>query len=194
MAKKNTKPKWTGNDFKRARRAVESLYYYRINTINNQGPLYQDFKGPFPPRDIKATETLLANTPCFWHCVNITYCENPFGKKYILWGFAKTEQQLRIIKQPLDPVVKAAQEAAEAKANTKHIVGRAFILSPWNKQNSDLTPLVRKHAKEFGLEDADVDAIADYLSDDYEYLSYDPSTLTAPENMEDLDTQIARLL
>lgn len=189
---KGKKPKWTGKDFKRARKAAESLYYYRINKPGEQGPLFQDYRGPIPPRDIQAAEILLANTPVFWQCVSVTYCKNSqSGKEYRLWGFAKTEQQLRIIKEPLDPVVQAAQQVAEEGANTRHIVGRSFILAPWSKVYNDLTPLIRKHAKEFELSEEDLIGITDYLSTDYDYMSYESEPLPP---IKTLDDQIAELI
>lgn len=194
MTKGSKKPKWTGQDFKRARRAAESLYYYRMNKGDVEGKLMQDYRGPIPPRDYNAAEYQLAHTPCFWHCVSITYCKDYWGKPYRLWGFAKTQEQLKIIKDPLDPLLKSAQMVAEDKANEKHFVGRGFILAPWNKQHPDLFPLLKKHAKELELTQSDLDGIKDYLQDEATLMEYDPGDALSPEERNNIDAQIAKYI
>lgn len=195
MTKGTKRPKWTGRDFKRARSSAEAPYYYRMNRLGQpEGQLFQDYRGPIPPRDIQAAEIQLANTPCFWQCVSITYFEDPWGKQYRRWGFAKTEEQLKITKQPLDPVLMAAQQYAEEDANMKQAVARSFILAPWSKKFPDLFPLIKKHAKELGLTNEDLDGIKGYLDDDFEIYEYDPTKLESPATAYNLDAQIASYL
>lgn len=194
MAKNKKNTKWTGQDFKRARRAAESLYYYRYNKIGEKGPLKQCFRGLIQTSKAEAAEVQLANTPCFWHCVSISYFVDPWGKQYRRWGFAKTQEQLRIIKQPLDPLLLAAQQAAESDANSKQLVARSFILAPWNKRHNDIYPLVKKHAKDLDLTQEDLDGIKDYLDEDFEIYEYDVEDGESPEDRNDVDKQIAKYL
>lgn len=57
MTKKSKhRKKLTGNDFKKTRRAAESLYYLRLAKDGDEGVLWQDYRGPIPPVDIKAAE------------------------------------------------------------------------------------------------------------------------------------------
>ncbi len=194
VTKAKRKPKWTGQDFKRARRAAESLYYYRMNRMGEEGKLFQDYRGPIPPANIEAAEYQLYHTPVFWHCVAISYFEDPWGKKYRRWGFAKTERHLKLADKVLDPLLMVARQAAEDGANEKQVVARSFILAPWNKQHSDLYPLVKKHAKELELTEEDLEGIKDYLNDPYELFEYDPEEYIVSEDTSDLDTQIAKYL
>lgn len=181
------KRKLTGRDFKAARRAAESLYYYRLSKGEEVGTLYQDYRGPIGPKDVKAAEIQLAHTPCFWHCVSISYYEDPWGKKYRRWGFAKTVEQLKISKDPLDPLLSAAQQIAEDNANERQLVARGFILAPWNKCHPDLWPLVKKHAEELALTQGDLEGIKDYLEEEFE-------TYVCETHEEDLDNQLKSYL
>lgn len=194
MSKQKGQRRWQGSDFKRARRMVESLYFTRVNEGNVQGPLKQHFRGLIPPTDANAALFQLQRTACLWHCVSISYFQDNWGKKYRRWGFAKTTDHLKIIQQPLDPVLRAAQDEAERNMNIKHLYARSYIIAPWNKQHPDIFPLVKKHANELSLTEEDLEGIKDYLNDDFVTYEYDPTEVDSPEQMNDLDYQISKYL
>lgn len=170
------KPNWTGRDFKRARQSAESLYYYRINERGQpEGKLYQDYRSAVPLSDIRAAEIQLANTPCIWHCVSVSLFEPPGGVPYRTWGFARTLTQLRISKDPLDPLLKIAQTAADEDEDLAHLTRRCFIIAPWSKRHPDLTVLLRKLKDEFQISDEEITSLKGYAKSPCTQQTYTPS-------------------
>lgn len=179
--------KLTGSDFKRARRAAESLYFLRLAKDGDEGVLWQDYRGPIPPKDMRAAEIQLKYTPCFWHVVGIVYFRDPWGKEYRRWGFAKTNDTIKLADRTLEPVLSAALQIAEKDANTNQRVGQGFIIAPWNKRHPSLVPLIRKHKKDLQLTEEDILGIEDYLESGFE-------TYEVEETPVDVDEAIAELL
>ena len=187
MTKKSKhRKRLTGNDFKKARRAAESLYYLRLAKDGDEGVLWQNYRGPIPPVDSKAAELQLYHTPCLWHVVGIVYFRDPWGKEYRSWGFAKTNDHIKLKDRTLEPVLSSALQIAEQGTNLNQRIGQGFIMAPWNKRHPSLVPLIRKHKKDLQLTEEDILGIEDYLESGF-------GTYEVEETPVDVDDAIAAL-
>jgi len=194
VAKKIKKRKLTGTDFKRLRRQAEGIYFVRYNIAGEAGPLGVHHRLAVRCEMIDAATFQLSHHPCFWQCVTISYFEDPFGKRYRSWGFAKTNDPLKSYYEPLDPVLKVAQEYAEGNANLKHLYARGYILAPWSKQYPDLLPLVKKPAKTIHLTTEALQGIEGYLNEKVELYEFDAEENRYPDEELSLDERIAHQL
>lgn len=197
MSKKPKKPnrrKLSGNDFRRLRRQIEGIYFLRLSDGSDPGKLQIHHRTTRDQERIDAMLFQLSRTPIYWQCVTVSYFEDPFGKRYRGWGFAKANHPLRTFKEPLDPILLAAQKHSEENANLKHLYARGYVLAPWSKQYPDLTDLVKKHKDELNLSDGDLVQLEESRNDQLEYYEFNPEENHYPEEELTLEERIAQAL
>lgn len=181
--------KFTPQERNRIRRLASQLYIYRYEDGDTKMYEKFGFRTPFvkPEERDYLHDTAIA-LPLPWQCVSITYCEDDFGKKYRLFGFAMSRGSFIGESGGIVPLLEDAKNHAEETANAKHIYGRAMVIAPWSKHFPDLIPVIRSLKEPLKLYDSDIDAIQDEIVTSVKTTSFNIMST------DDIDTMIAQYL
>lgn len=184
------KPGRSYHNAHRLHRYLKPFYYYRWHADNDDTPLvtHRGYRGLIKPATFDEIEFQVQYTLFYWHCVSITYCRDPWGKEYRLFGFGNTKAPIKVGKESIRPLLTATLEYAEDNANQKQIYARGMVMAPWSKEYPDLISVVKARQKELHLTADDLTGIANYLEEQVAIFEYDK------DEAEDTDRQIANLL
>lgn len=145
------------------------------------------FRGFVDPKHQADYYNLALGLPHRWQAVAIIYLKDNWGKRYRHFGLAKTNQAFKGIGDGICPLINAVADRLESTLNSKHIYGRAVVLSPLSERFDSLIPVLRKEKERLRLTEDDIDKIA-------EEESYESIKITIPVDELSVDDEIAELL
>lgn len=178
----------SSDEKRRASRRAEQLYVWRY-CENHWWRMSTGwgFRG-FIPEDQKAeAHNLALALPMRWQAISITYLEDHFGRRYRQFGFARTNQAFRGIKQGIVPLLNQCLEEAESNLNARHIYGRGMVFSPLTKHFDDLLPILKLRQERLRLTDRDLVEIGKHEEKERSRQIFIPGH-------DDLDSQIAEMM
>ena len=175
------------SNVRRLQRLITPFFYWRYHEDDDVSPLvtHRSYRGPTTPVTMDEIEYQVQHTPFKWQCVTITYCRDSWGKEYRVFGFGETQTQMKVVEDPIEPLLTASLEHAESSVNPKHIYARGAVMAPKSRNCPDILPSIAKVRSGLHLTRADVQDIQDYL---------DTPAESYQAELKDTDTQLAELL
>lgn len=150
------------------------------------------FRGIVPEDKKAVVHNLALQLPLHWHAISITYLEDPWGKRYKVFGFARSNQTFQGFRAGICPLLEEALSEAEESVNTKQIYARGMVFSPWSKQFDTLLPILRLKQRQLRLSDGDLEELA-AAETEWKNAPTKVKQVFLPD-LTDIDDQIASLL
>lgn len=118
------------------------------------------FRGIVPDHKRAEAHNLALTLPLHWHAISITYLEDPWGKRYKVFGFARSNQSFQGFSKGICPLLEEALCEAEDSVNAKQIYARGMVFAPWSKRFDTLLPILRVKQGQLRLSDSDLEELA----------------------------------
>lgn len=151
-------------------RQVRHFVYWRQFFFDDEAPMKTKvFIDTWNPMHIdpRLVEHTLNHSDVRYHCITISYCRDPWGKQYKLFGYAATEDTLIVVEHSLAPLIKASRGYAEQNANLKHVIGHAVVITPRFGNGVKIGDVCVKLRKELDLDDKELKALKECIEGEY---------------------------
>lgn len=176
-----------------SRRIIDQLYLHRY-TENAWWRMTTGwgFRGIVPKHKRALAHNLALELPLHWHAVSITYLEDPWGKRYKVFGFARSNQSFQGFSAGICPLLDQALTEAEESVNTRQVYARGMVFAPWSKRYDSLLPILKLKQRELRLSESDLEELA-RAEDEWKASPAKTIKVHLPD-LSDIDDQIAELL
>lgn len=183
----------TPREQKNAQRIINQLYIARY-CENHWWKMTVDwgFRGIVEEHKKAHAHNLALELPLHWHAISITYLMDPWGKRYKVFGFARSNQTLKGFREGICPLLEQALEEAEENINSRQIYGRGMVFAPWSRGYDTLLPILRLKRDMLRLDDNDLEELAQAEAE-WAETPAEVKQVFLPD-MTDIDDQIAELL
>lgn len=158
------------------RRLTKHFVYWRLHADDDPSELVTNkvLFGPNPRKVPKENvEHEMQALSLKYQCVTISYCRTPFGARYRSFGFAQTNDPLRLVDVNLSPLITAAKHEAETDINTRQLYARGMVLMPYVRDTADILSVVRRLKDELGLTEEDFVQLEGVLDGSAVYYEFD---------------------
>jgi len=150
------------------------------------------FRGIVEDHKKAHAHNLALELPLHWHAISITYLMDPWGKRYKVFGFARSNQTLRGFREGICPLLEEALTEAEDNINSRQIYGRGMVFAPWSRSFDTLLPILRLKREQLRLDDNDLEELA-RAEAEWAETPAEVKQVFLPD-MTDIDDQIAALM
>jgi len=150
------------------------------------------FRGVVPEHKKAMAHNLALELPLHWHAISVTYLMDPWGKRYKVFGFARSNQTFQGFRKGICPLLEQALEEAESNINSRQIYGRAMVFAPWSRSFDTLLPILKLKKAQLRLTDGDLEELAQ-AEKEWAEAPAEVKQVFLPD-LTDIDDQIAELM